>query len=133
MAANDQTHIRYTAGANARQCDSALREDYFTEQTTSDTTAWPAATVNVSAAVRHPPGLLVSCPIAPVTVYVPSGSTAAYLPSDPTVTCRDTGPSMLTDPGTRRANPGAGPPTSIRRPVSVALLAGEDVGVVGRA
>jgi len=87
----------------------------------------------VSAVVRQPPGLLVSCPIAPVTVYVPTGSTAAYLPSDPTVTCRDTGPSMFTDPGTGRANPGAGPPTSMRRPVSVALLAGEDVGVVGPA
>jgi len=111
---------------------SALREGYFTEQTTSDAAAWPAATVTVSAVVRQPPGLLVSCPIAPVTVYVPSGSTVAHLPSDPTIRCRDTGPSMFTDPGTGRANPGGGPPTTMRRPVSVALLAGDEVGVVGR-
>jgi hypothetical protein len=111
---------------------SALLGGYFTEQTTSDATDWPAARVTVSVVVRQPPGLLVSCPIAPVTVYVPTGSAAAYLPSGPTVICRDTGPSMFTDPGTGRANPGAGPPTSMRRPVSVALLAGEGVGVGGR-
>jgi hypothetical protein len=112
-------------------CSKAVRsrEGYFTEQTTSAATALPAVSVTVSAVARQLPGLLVSWPMLPVTVYVPTGSVAAYLPSGPTVTCRETGPSMSSDPETARADPGAGPPTSIRRPVSVALSAADGVGV----
>jgi hypothetical protein len=61
-----------------------------------------------------------------VTVYVPGGTVAVYLPSAPTVTCWVTGPAIVTDPGSGFAEAPAGPPTATRLPVSVAGPPGAD-------